>query len=59
MFWLSHSLIDGQRSGNEQQTVLFTSHVDAFGTKIKVTELRGYDLATRKEDEPSSVPVTS
>ncbi len=35
------------------------SHVEAFGAKVKVTEQRAYDLATRKEDEPSSVVVTT
>lgn len=35
------------------------AHVDAFGTKVRVTEQRGYDLATRKEDEPSGALVTT
>ncbi len=35
------------------------SHVDAFGTRVSVTENRVYDLATRKEDEPDGVLVTT
>lgn len=36
-----------------------TSHVEAFGTKVKVTEQRGYDLATQEEGKPSGVLVTT
>jgi integrase len=36
-----------------------SSHVDAFGTKVTVNEQRGYDLATREEEERNSVLVTT
>jgi hypothetical protein len=36
-----------------------STHVDAFGTRVNLTEQRGYDLATRKEGEEAAAFVTT